>query len=118
MIKDRLLRRHLHIKKKVRGTPERPRLKVMRSNRHIYAILIDDTKNKVITSVGSLTKELLTKRNEFKGKVAVAKEVGRLIAEKAKKLNIEKVAFDRGGYKYHGRIKALAEGAREGGLKF
>jgi|UniRef100_A0A7C3UYF9 large subunit ribosomal protein L18 len=118
MIKDKLLRRHLRIRKKVKGTSERPRLLVKRSNKHTYAILVDDERRRVITAVSSLTKGIRERIKDMKGKVAVAKEVGKLLAEKAKELNISTVVFDRGGYKYHGRVKAVAEGAREGGLKF
>ncbi|MEO0101450.1 MAG: 50S ribosomal protein L18 [candidate division WOR-3 bacterium] len=118
MIKDKLLRRHLRIRKKVKGTALRPRLLVKRSNKHIYAILIDDENRKVISAVSSLAKEIREMSGNIKGKVAIAKEVGKLLAAKAKNLNIQAVVFDRGGYKYHGRVKALAEGAREGGLKF
>ncbi len=118
MIKNRRLRRHLRIKKKVKGTAERPRLLVKRTNKSISALLINDEAPRVITSVSSLAKEIRERRGEFKGKVSVAKEVGKLLAAKAKSLNIAAVVFDRGGYKYHGRVKAVAEGAREGGLKF
>ncbi len=118
MIKDRRLRRHLHIKKKIKGTSERPRLLVKRSNRHTYAILINDEQGRVLSVVSTLSKEMREKVKNSPGKIEAAKEVGRLVAEKAKELNIKSVAFDRGGYKYHGRVRAVAEGAREGGLKF
>jgi len=115
--------RHLRVRKKIKGTSERPRLCVFRSNKHIYAMLIDDTyvPNKVITSVSSLSpefKKLATDKSIHGGNVKGAEIVGQLIAEKAKSLSIEKVVFDRGGYKYTGRVKALAESARKGGLKF
>jgi large subunit ribosomal protein L18 len=115
--------RHLRVRKKIKGTSERPRLCVFRSNKHIYAVLIDDTyaPNKVITSVSSLSpefKKLATDKSIHGGNVKGAEIVGQLIAEKAKSLSIEKVVFDRGGYKYTGRVKALAESARKGGLKF
>jgi large subunit ribosomal protein L18 len=115
--------RHLRVRKKIKGTSERPRLCVFRSNKHIYAMLIDDTyvPNKVITCVSSLSpefKKLATDKSIHGGNVKGAEIVGQLIAEKAKSLSIEKVVFDRGGYKYTGRVKALAESARKGGLKF
>ena len=106
--------RQRRIRAKISGTKERPRLSVFRSSSHIYAQLVDDNKGKTLASV----KDSEIKKKGAKGKVELAKEVGRLIAEKAKGLKIEKVVFDRGGYSYHGKVKALAEGAREGGLKF
>ncbi|MEO0102336.1 MAG: 50S ribosomal protein L18 [candidate division WOR-3 bacterium] len=118
MIKDKLLRRHLRIRKKVKGTKERPRLLVKRSNKHIYAILMDDKSGKVISAVSSLTKEIREMKEDTKGNIVVAREVGKLLAKKARSLNISAIVFDSGGYKYHGRVKAVAEGAREGGLKF
>ena len=108
----------LKIRKKIKGTPDKPRLVVFRSLNHIYAQLIDDTDQKTLASVSSLNKETAEKLNAAKGKVAKSKIVGNLIAEKAKSINIESVVFDRNGYLYHGRVKAVAEGAREGGLKF
>ena len=115
MIRNRLLRRRLSIRKRVTGTKERPRLCVRRSGKYTYALLVDDSRSKVITAVSSLTKELA----EVKGtKTQVAKEVGKAVARKAKELGIATVVFDRGGYRYHGRVKSLADGAREGGLKF
>jgi large subunit ribosomal protein L18 len=115
--------RHLRVRKKVKGTPERPRLCVFKSNKHIYAMLIDDSyvPNRVITSVSSLSnefKKLAKDKSIHGGNVKGAEIVGQLIAEKAKSFSIEKVVFDRGGYKYIGRVKALAESARKGGLKF
>lgn len=110
-------RRHKRIRSKIRGTGKIPRLCVFRSNKHIYGQLIDDEKNKTLIVASDL--EIKKKPNK---KSEIAAEVGKLIAEKAKNLpagkQIEKVAFDRGGYKYHGRVKSLAEGARKGGLKF
>ncbi len=111
-------RKKRRIRKRVHGTPERPRLVVFRSNRHIYAQLVDDTTHRVLTGVSSLTEALRPAVKEAKSKVEVARAVGRGVAEKAKALNITKVVFDRGGYLYHGRVKALADGAREGGLEF
>jgi large subunit ribosomal protein L18 len=115
MIRNRLLRRRLSIRKRVVGTKERPRLCIRRSAKNTYALLIDDSRSKVLTSVSSLTKGL----TDVKGtKTIVAKEVGKAVARKAKELGIATVVFDRGGYRYHGRVKSLADGAREGGLKF
>lgn len=117
--------RHLKIRAKVKGTAEVPRMAVFRSNAHIYIQLINDESGKTLLNVSD--KEIKASRSKFSGKdgknengrrIAVAKEVGLLAAEKAKKAKIEKVVFDRGGFKYHGRIKSIAEGAREGGLKF
>jgi large subunit ribosomal protein L18 len=126
MIKNRLQRRHYTIRKKVSGNADKPRLCVKRSNKNIYAILIDDLKNKVITSVSTLTKDLDKvaietegkEKSKMTGKTAVAYRVGQLLAQKAKSLSINQIVFDRAGYRYHGRVKALAEGARKGGLKF
>lgn len=110
-------RRHLRVRRKVFGTPERPRLNVYRSLTNIYAQIIDDTVGHTLVSASTLEKGL---RDEVKGlkPVEAARKVGQVLAERAKKAGITKVAFDRGGYKYHGRVKALAEGAREGGLEF
>jgi ribosomal protein L18, bacterial type len=114
--KARLIR-HLRIRKKISGTPERPRLSVFRSDKHIYAQIIDDTKGVTLAAASTLDKSL---RGELKsgGTVEAARKVGELIAERAKGKGIEKVVFDRGGYMYHGRVRALAEAAREGGLEF
>ncbi len=107
------------IRKRIRkisfGTAERPRMSVFRSNKEIYAQLIDDRKGVTLVAASSKDKEL----SKAKGtKSEIAAQVGKTIAEKALKAGIESVAFDRGGYLYHGRVKALADGAREGGLKF
>jgi large subunit ribosomal protein L18 len=103
------------IRKKIFGTDERPRFTVFRSNKQIYAQLIDDNDGKTLVSASTLSKDF----GETTGaKSDLAKQVGKLIAEKAKEKGIEQVVFDRNGYLYHGRIKSLAEGAREGGLKF
>jgi large subunit ribosomal protein L18 len=107
-------RRHRRIRTNIHGSAERPRLCVFRSNQHIYAQLIDDDKAKVLLFVSD--KDLKTKKAEKKSDTA--KEVGKLVAKKAQENKIEKVVFDRAGLVFHGRIKALAEGAREGGLKF
>ncbi len=104
---------HLRVRKKISGTPERPRLSVFRSNKSIYCQIIDDSKGHTLAAASS------TENGKTSGnKTEQAKAVGQLIAEKAKSAGIETVVFDRGGYLYHGRVKALAEGAREGGLKF
>jgi len=115
--KKRYLRRVFRVRKKIFGTPERPRLAVYRSLRHIYALLIDDVSGRTLTSVSTLTPEI---REQIKGmkKTEQAAVVGRKIAEKAKALGIERVVFDRRGFKYHGRVKSLADAAREAGLKF
>jgi len=130
------IRRHGRVRAKIKGTKDVPRFSVFRSNKHIYAQLIDD--EKAVTLVAASDKILSPKfkvqspKSQLKtknlqkdkkeiirtGKVAIAYEVGKLIAEKALKKNIKKVVFDKGGYKYHGRVKAVAEGARERGLKF
>ncbi len=110
-------RRHRIIRKSIQGTPERPRLNVFRSSKHIYAQIIDDTQMNTIVSSSTLDKQLSDKLEGLTKKEA-AELVGKDIAEKAKEAGVEKVVFDRGGYLYHGRVKALAEGAREIGLKF
>lgn len=115
--KDLVQRRHLRIRKKVAGTPERPRLAVFRSNLHIYAQIIDDVSQCTLVAASTIDKEL-------KGKLASTSncessaEVGKLIAQRALAKGIDKVVFDRGGNLYHGRVKALADAAREGGLNF
>jgi len=107
-------KRHKKIRAKVFGTHSKPRLSVFRSAKHIYVQLVDDEKRKTLLSAS----DLKIKKSKSKGKTTGAFSLGKLIAEKALEKKIEKVVFDRGGYKYHGRIKAVAEGAREGGLKF
>jgi large subunit ribosomal protein L18 len=108
------LRRHRRVRGKVSGSAERPRLVVFRSNRGIEAQLVDDVEGKTIAAAS-----WLNLKKSFSGaKSAQAAEVGKLLAENAKKAGIERAVFDRGGYLYHGRVKALAEGAREGGLVF
>ena len=111
------IRRHLRVRKRVRGSVERPRLSVFRSNIHIYAQVIDDTVGRTLAAASSKDAKLA---DSFAGKTKVerAKVVGQLIAERAKAAGVEKVVFDRGGYKYHGRVQALADAAREGGLNF
>ena len=107
-------RRHLRVRKKISGTPERPRLCVYRSNHHLYAQIIDDVAGNTLVAASTLDKEV---KNKHSNKEA-AKEVGKLIAKRALDKKIETVVFDRGGYVYHGVVKELAEAAREGGLKF
>lgn len=109
--------RHRRVRQKVYGTPERPRLNVYRSNNHIYAQIIDDTVGQTLVSASTLDKELKEKLSSTHDKEA-AKLVGELVGKRALDKNIVQVVFDRGGYIYHGRIKELAEGAREAGLKF
>ena len=113
----RLERRRFRTRKSIFGTTERPRLSVFRSDKHIYAQLIDDLAGKTLVAISSGKGDV---RGELKngGNVAAAKKVGAAIAAKAKEMGVTKVAFDRGGRMYHGRIKALADAAREGGLKF
>jgi large subunit ribosomal protein L18 len=118
-IKDARTRRHERIRKKVVGTTERPRLSVYRSLSHMYAQIIDDFKGSTIAAASSLDKELKGKdKKSGKGNIGAAKQVGELIAKKALKKGIKRVVFDRGGYLYHGRVKALADAARENGLEF
>jgi large subunit ribosomal protein L18 len=113
---DSRLKRKNRIRKKVHGTVERPRLSVYKSLNHIYAQVIDDTTGKTLVAASSLSKEL--KGNDEGDKKASAKRVGALLAQKAKAAKVEKVVFDRNGFPYHGRIAAVADGAREGGLQF
>jgi len=110
-------RRRLGIRRKISGTPERPRLCVRRSLKHIYAQIVDDVSGRSLTLVSSLSAEA-KKGGAAGSNAASARIVGQLLAEKAVAQGIEKVVFDRGGYLFHGRVKALAEGAREKGLKF
>ncbi len=107
------IRRQVRGRKKISGTPERPRLVVSRSTRHLFAQIVDDTEGKTLVSASTMEGDL----RSFDGdKTAKAKKVGELIAERAKAAGVEAVVFDRGGNKYHGRIAAIADGAREGGL--
>jgi large subunit ribosomal protein L18 len=112
---DRRQRLRFRIRKTVSGTEQRPRLAVFRSNKEIYAQLIDDVNGKTITAASSRDKDIDASKVN---KTEAAKLVGKAIAEKAKEAGVDTVSFDRGGYLYHGRVKSLAEGAREGGLKF
>ena len=108
------LKRHIRVRGKISGTPECPRLNVFRSNANIYAQLIDDVNGVTLASANTLEKEF----EGATGNIEAAKKVGLVLAERAKAKGIEDVVFDRGGYLYHGRVAALAEGAREGGLNF
>ena len=108
---------HSRIRKKIQGTAERPRLNIFRSLNHIYAQIIDDVKGVTLVSASSLDKEIRAV-NKAGGNAAGAKSVGAEIAKRAKSKGIETVVYDRGGYNYHGRVKVLAEAAREAGLKF
>jgi large subunit ribosomal protein L18 len=108
------LKRKQRVRKKVTGNAERPRLNVYKSNRHIYAQIIDDVSGKTLVAFSTLTKDF--NKKGVKGKQEVAKRVGEMLADKAKTAGIKKVVFDRNGFLYHGRVKALAEGAREKGL--
>lgn len=110
-------RRHFRVRKKISGTPDRPRLCVFRSNKHIYAQVIDDTTGHVLCSASTLDKELRSTLEKTWNKDA-ARKVGELVGKRALEKGITAVVFDRGGYKYHGRVKELADGAREAGLKF
>jgi len=111
------LKRHLRVRKKIQGTTERPRLSVFRSSKHIYAQLIDDVQGVTVAAASTLDKELAEGLGNG-GSVEAAKKVGELIAKRAQSKGVAKVVFDRGGYLYHGRIQALADAAREGGLEF
>ena len=108
---------HLRVRTRVEGTPESPRLCVFRSLNHIYAQVINDREGRTLVAASSLDKEM---RKQLKGggNVAAARVVGKTIAERARAAGVARVVFDRGGYKYHGRVKALAEAARDAGLKF
>ena len=108
-------RRHLRVRQKVAGTAERPRLVVFRSLKHIYAQLVDDARGVTLLGVGDTREGILV---EGTGKVPRGTAVGKLLAEKAKAAGVTRVVFDRAGYRYHGRVQAVADGAREGGLEF
>ena len=112
---ERRYRRHLRVRQKVAGTPERPRLVVFRSLKHIYAQLVDDDRGVTLEAVSDRTQDLV---REKPGKVGAALAVGKLLAQRAKAKGVTKVVFDRAGYLYHGRVRAVAQGAREGGLEF
>jgi large subunit ribosomal protein L18 len=109
--------RHLRVRKKISGTPDKPRLNVFKSCTNIYAQIIDDTKGATLVSASTLEKDLKNTLSSTSN-IEAAKAVGKLVAERALEKGIEEVAFDRGGYQYHGKVKGLAEAAREAGLKF
>ena len=112
--------RHARVRKKVSGLANKPRLSVFRAIKHVYAQVIDDNKGETLVAASSLDSEVisLSSNNGDNSKTQIAKLVGDLLAQRAKKKNIKSVVFDRGGYKYHGRVKALAEAVRDGGVKF
>lgn len=114
---ERRERRSMSIRRKVSGTEERPRLSVFRSNNHIYGQVIDDDKQTTLAAAGTVEKDLAAQL-EGKKPIEQAEVIGKILAERAKAAGIEKVVFDRNGYKYHGRVAAVADGAREGGLDF
>lgn len=111
------LKRKVRIRKKISGSPERPRLSVFRSARHIYVQIIDDSQGKTLISASS-TEKPVKEQQKFENKIAQATYIGKLAAQRALEMGISKVVFDRGGFLYHGRIKAVSDGAREGGLDF
>jgi large subunit ribosomal protein L18 len=111
---DRRARRHLRVRKRVHGTAERPRLVVFRSSKHIYAQVVDDTRGVTLVGASDSSEGIQV---DGKGKTAKSFALGTLIAARAKEKGIARVVFDRGGYQYHGRVKAVAEGARKGGLE-
>jgi len=111
-------RRKWRVRRKLHGTGERPRLTVFRSNSGIYAQLIDDVKGQTLVTASTLSPEIRKQTKEKRTKVDVSKDVGQLLAQKATEKGLNKVIFDRGPYLYHGRVKALADGARKGGLTF
>ena len=115
--KDQRIKRHARVRKNLIGTPENPRLCVFRSNKNISCQIIDDVNQVTLASASSLDKDIKAEI-EYGGNVEAARKVGETIAERALAKGIDEVAFDRGGFLYHGRVKELAEGAREGGLKF
>lgn len=111
-------RRHVRVRAKVSGSASRPRLNVFRSSAHIYVQVIDDTAGHTLAAASDLEDEVIKAAGDGAAKTARAKAVGQVIAERAKSIGITSVVFDRGGFLYHGRIKAVADGAREGGLEF
>lgn len=116
--KQRKTRGIIRVRKNIFGTSDKPRLTVFRSLNHMYAQLIDDTQGKTLASASTLSKEIADAVKEAKSKIEKSKLVGELIGKKAVDLKIERVVFDRGSFAYHGRVKAVADGAREAGLKF
>ncbi len=116
-IEKNRVKRKIRIRKKIFGTPERPRLTITKSLNHIYAQIIDDSVGKTLTAMSTRDKSI-RRENVSGGNIAACKKVGEVLAQKALSLGISQIAFDRNGYVYHGRVKALADAAREGGLKF
>ncbi len=117
LVQKQRLRRQRHVRKRLQGTTERPRLAVFRSSKHIYAQVINDNEGKTLAAASSVDPEF-RQQASYGGNKAAAAIVGRLVAQRAKSAGIDKVCFDRRSYKYHGRIQALADAAREGGLQF
>jgi large subunit ribosomal protein L18 len=117
IVQNRRLRRQRHVRKRLFGSPERPRLAVFRSSKHIYAQVINDTNSTTLAAASTLDAEVKGQA-AYGGNKAAATVVGKVVAERAKKAGIDKVCFDRRSYKYHGRVQALADAAREAGLKF
>jgi large subunit ribosomal protein L18 len=115
--RSRRQRSHFRVRNRLRGTAERPRLSVFKSARHIYAQVIDDDAGRTLVQASTLDPEVAGKLDGSRGNVAAAKVVGTLVAERAKQSGIERVVFDRGGFIYHGKVKAVAEAAREHGLQ-
>jgi large subunit ribosomal protein L18 len=107
-----------HIRLRISGTSERPRLTIFKSQRHIYAQIVDDATGKTLISMSDIAKGNEESFKDLKGQIAIGKKVGQLTAQRARAKNITQVVFDRNGYLYHGVVKAMADGAREGGLKF
>jgi large subunit ribosomal protein L18 len=117
LVQERRLRRQRHVRKRLFGTPERPRLAVFRSSKHIYAQVIND-ENGTTLAAASTTEPGIKSEHPYGGNKAAAVVVGRVVAERAKQAGIDKICFDRRSYKYHGRVEALADAAREAGLQF
>jgi large subunit ribosomal protein L18 len=117
LVQVRRQRRQHHVRRRIYGTPERPRLAIFRSSKHIYAQVINDTSGTTLAAASTLDPEIRG-QTPYGGNKSAAAVVGRVIAERAKKAGIDKICFDRRSYKYHGRVEALAQAAREAGLKF
>ncbi|MBK7103972.1 MAG: 50S ribosomal protein L18 [Ignavibacteriae bacterium] len=117
-MKEKRLKNKIRVSKKISGTSERPRIAVFRSLNQIYAQVIDDVNRTTLVAASSLSKDIQVEIKDTKTKIAKSKLVGKLLAQKAIEKGISSVVFDRSGYRYHGRVQAIAEGAREGGLKF
>ncbi len=115
---ERLLKKRARIRKRISGTTARPRFTVYRSQKHIYAQIIDDVSGKTLVTASTLSKDLKEEIDKVKSPMAICKMIGVATAKKALEKNIHEVVFDRNGYLYHGRVKAIADGAREAGLKF